>query len=165
MHREYHWDMSFYIVPLFLPLSQELAACLAAVSECYQSKMSFSSYYKAYVVCPQWMESRRTGFRKGMDISRCHHTRQLSLGKQEAELYLGTVSDKLSLYQWKWNEYLESCCALCDLLEMLMSHLLTASLRCFWCLVLQFAGCYVEIQVERLNPCCWMRQFHSGSLI
>lgn len=54
---------------------------------------SFSSSYSRIVfLCPQWTESRRTGSRKEMDISKCHHTRQSSLGKQEAELYSGNVS-------------------------------------------------------------------------
>lgn len=41
---------------------------------------------------PQWTESKKTGSRKATDISRCHHTHQLSLEKREAEPFLGKLS-------------------------------------------------------------------------
>lgn len=60
-------------------------------------------------LCSQWTENRKTGCRKEMVISKCHHTLLSSLGKQEAELYLGKGSPLSPSTQAAFKEATQLC--------------------------------------------------------
>lgn len=68
--------------------SAALGACLLLLPVS-QWQVSSLFYTQIVFLNLQWTENRRTESRRETDTSKCHRTRQSSLEKQEAELYLG----------------------------------------------------------------------------
>lgn len=80
---------------LFIHLASNMNWLQTVPVSAFQAKMS--SGLLIMFLFPQWTESKKTGSRKATDISRCHHTHQLSLEKREAEPFLGKLTFRSSV--------------------------------------------------------------------